>query len=202
MDHTDAFRLWTPDRRDFALPTAPIEQGVPPLHPDHGVPPVDPDEEPCPIDPREARRRPHPPCPTLRGSDAAPARRRRRSRGEGGSTMSNKRKRTKFVVARLSPDEHAAITALADKRGMSPGALIRQTLLNVPPGPNIRRPSIDTKLLAKTLAELGKIGSNVNQIAYRYNVSDRPARRHRGRPRCRPSRTAGMAHRPDAVPGL
>ena len=55
---------------------------------------------------------------------------------------------------------------------MSPGALIRQTLLNVPPGPNVRRPSIDTKLLAKTLAELGKIGSNINQIAYRYNVSD------------------------------
>lgn len=86
--------------------------------------------------------------------------------------MSNKRKRTKLVVARLSPDEHAAITTLADKRGMSPGALIRQTLLNVPPGPNVRRPSIDAKLLAKTLAELGKIGSNINQIAYRYNVSD------------------------------
>lgn len=86
--------------------------------------------------------------------------------------MSNKRKRTKFVVARLSPDEHAAVAALADKRGMSPGALIRQTLLNVPPGPNVRRPSIDVKLLAKTLAELGKIGSNINQIAYRYNVSD------------------------------
>ena len=40
---------------DFALPTALIEQGVPPLHPDHGVPPVDPDEGPCPIDPRDGR---------------------------------------------------------------------------------------------------------------------------------------------------
>ena len=53
---------------------------------------------------------------------------------------------------------------------MSPGALIRQTLLNVPPGPSVRRPTADTKLLAKVLAELGKIGSNINQIAYHLNA--------------------------------
>lgn len=83
---------------------------------------------------------------------------------------SQKRKRTKFVIARLSDQEHAAIIELADKRGMSPGALIRQTLLGVPPGPNTRRPTVDTKLLAQVLAELGKIGSNINQIAYHLNA--------------------------------
>lgn len=88
------------------------------------------------------------------------------TKGKGSS----KRQRTKFVIARLTPDEHAAITTLADKRGMSPGALIRQTLLKVPPGPNVRRPTADTKLLAKALAELGKIGSNINQIAYHLNA--------------------------------
>lgn len=92
---------------------------------------------------------------------------------------SSKRQRTKFVIARLTPDEHSAITALADKRGMSPGALVRQTLLNVPPGPNVRRPTVDTKLLAKTLAELGKIGSNINQIAYHLNAG-RPGDRIEG----------------------
>ena len=33
-----------------------------------------------------------------------------------------------------------------------------------------RRPSVDTVLLAKVLAELGKIGSNINQIAYHLNA--------------------------------
>ena len=84
--------------------------------------------------------------------------------------MSNKRQRTKFLTARLTPAEHATIAQLADRRGLSPGALVRQTLLNVPPGPSVRRPTADTKLLAKVLAELGKIGSNINQIAYHLNA--------------------------------
>ena len=84
--------------------------------------------------------------------------------------MSNKRRRTKFVIARLSDEEHAAITVLAEKRGLSPGALIRLTLLNVAPTPGVRRPTVDTKLLAQVLAELGKIGSNINQIAYHLNA--------------------------------
>jgi Bacterial mobilisation protein (MobC) len=88
----------------------------------------------------------------------------------GAANMSNKRIRTKFVIARLTEQEHAAITEIADKHGLSPGALIRQTLLNVPPGRGVRRPSVDTKLLAQVLAELGKIGSNINQIAYHLNA--------------------------------
>jgi hypothetical protein len=84
--------------------------------------------------------------------------------------MSNKRRRTKFVIARLNDEEHAAIAAIADKRGLSPGALIRLTLLNVPPTPGVRRPTADVKLLAQVLAELGKIGSNINQIAYHLNA--------------------------------
>jgi hypothetical protein len=93
--------------------------------------------------------------------------------------MSNKRIRTKFVIARLSPHEHAAIMALAGKRGMSPGALIRQTLLNVPPGPNTRRPTVDEKLLSQLIAELGKVGSNLNQIA-KHLSAGRPGDRVQG----------------------
>ena len=32
--------------------------------------------------------------------------------------------------------------------------------------------AVELQLLAKVLAELGKIGSNINQIAYRYNISE------------------------------
>jgi hypothetical protein len=93
--------------------------------------------------------------------------------------MSDKRQRTKIVPVRVSPAEHAAITSLAEKRGLSPGAIIRQTLLDVPPGPTVRRPTTDTKLLAQVLAEIGKIGSNINQIAYHLNAG-RPGDRIEG----------------------
>lgn len=86
----------------------------------------------------------------------------------GGSST---RRRTKFVIARLTDEEHAAITELADKRGLSAGAFVRETLLNVPPGRNVfRRPTAETKLLARVLAELGKIGSDIKQIAYHLNA--------------------------------
>ena len=98
-----------------------------------------------------------------KGGDGAPG----ETHMSGGS---NKRKRTKFVIARLSDEEHAAISALADKSGLSPGAMVRQTLLHIAPHTSMRRPSVDTKLLAKVLAELGKIGSNINQIAYHLNA--------------------------------
>jgi hypothetical protein len=84
---------------------------------------------------------------------------------------SSKRRRTKFVIARLSDEEHAAITALAEGSGLSAGAFIRETLLNVPPGRNIfRRPTAETKLLARVLAELGEIRSTIEQIADHQNA--------------------------------
>ena len=48
-------------------------------------------------------------------------------------------------------------------------AMCLAVLLDVPL-PARRRPSVDTILLAKVLAELGKIGSNINQIAYHLNA--------------------------------
>ena len=42
-------------------------------------------------------------------------------------------------------------------------------LLDVPL-PKRRRPTVNTKLLGRVLAELGKIGSNINQIAYHLNA--------------------------------
>jgi len=83
---------------------------------------------------------------------------------------SNKRKRSKFVIARLSDEEFAAISTLADRAGLSPGALVRQTLLNVAPTSQMRRITVERVLLARVLAELGKIGSNINQIAYHLNA--------------------------------
>lgn len=93
--------------------------------------------------------------------------------------MSNKRVRTLFIGARVSPAEHATITSIADCHGMSPGALFRQTILGIPPPPGRRRPTVNTKLMLQALAQIGKIGSNINQIAYHLNAG-RPGDRIEG----------------------
>ena len=93
------------------------------------------------------------------------------------SKGSNKRKRTKFVIARLTPG--GTRRHHGDRRQARHLArrLIRQTLLDVAARrPASAAPPPTSKLLAKVLAELGKIGSNINQIAYHLNAG-RPGRR-------------------------
>ena len=56
--------------------------------------------------------------------------------------------------------------------GLSIGAYLR-TLAFGKPGPRaVRRPPIERKELARLLGHLGKIGSNINQIAHRYNITE------------------------------
>jgi Mobilization protein NikA len=86
---------------------------------------------------------------------------------KGGS---EKRRRAKIIRIRVDEKEAAAVRELADKRGLSTGALLRQTLLNIPPGPAVRRPSADAKALGLVLGALGKIGSNLNQLVHYANM--------------------------------
>jgi Mobilization protein NikA len=106
------------------------------------------------------------------------------------SKGSDKRRRTKIIRIRVDEKEHAAINKLADQHGLPPPALLRQTLLNVPPPARARRPSADVKAVAQllgtlgrtadairaSLAELGKVNSNVNQIARSLNAGRPPER--------------------------
>lgn len=84
---------------------------------------------------------------------------------------SNKRQRRITLAGRFNDQEAAAVRAMADKRGQSISTLLRTTLLGIPPPlRSVRRPNVDTQAVAKLLAELGKIGSNVNQIAKHLNA--------------------------------
>ena len=48
---------------------------------------------------------------------------------------------------------------------------MRSTLLGItPPARSVHRPAVETQAVVKLLAELGKIGSNVNQIAKHLNA--------------------------------
>lgn len=86
-----------------------------------------------------------------------------------GRSGSQKRRTTARIAVNCTPAQKAEILKKIDATGLSPSAMCLAVLLDVPL-PVRRRPSVDTQLLAKVLAELGKIGSNINQIAYHLNA--------------------------------
>ena len=77
--------------------------------------------------------------------------------------------RTRFIGVRCTAEEHATITEAAAKAGLSVGAYVRTLALGSPGPRAVRRPPIERRELARLLGWLGKLGSNVNQLAYGYN---------------------------------
>jgi hypothetical protein len=80
--------------------------------------------------------------------------------------------RSARIDLRVTPAQRDAMHAAARDAGLSVAALIcRQTLGNE--GPRTRRkPTVDVVVLAQLLAQIGRIGSNLNQIAHRLNEYD------------------------------
>jgi hypothetical protein len=93
--------------------------------------------------------------------------------------MSNKRQRTEIIPVRVTRDEKIKLRTVADRRGLSASAIVREVLFGIPAGPGVRRPTVDVKLMVQALAQIGKIGSNINQIAYHLNAG-RPGDRIEG----------------------
>ena len=85
--------------------------------------------------------------------------------------------RGKFVAVRCSAAEYAAINAAAAQAGHSIGAYLRMAALGSAGPRAVRRPPVEKEALARLLGEIGKLGSNVNQIARAVNTTgDLPAR--------------------------
>jgi hypothetical protein len=74
-----------------------------------------------------------------------------------------------FIAVRCTAQERAAITEAAAKSGLAVGAYLRATALGSPGPRAVRRPPIERTELARLLGHLGKVGSNINQLAYGYN---------------------------------
>jgi len=83
---------------------------------------------------------------------------------------SNKRKRHYTLSARFDADEAKRVRSNAAKAGVAVAAMIRQAVLGLPPPRAARRPSVDHQAVGRLLGELGKIGSNLNQIAKHANA--------------------------------
>src|ERR1017187_4665999 len=105
------------------------------------------------------------------------------------SSGSQKRKVTARIAVNCTPAQKAAIMEKSDATGLSPSAMCLAVLLDAPL-PKRRRPSIHDKAMTAylaanarlsdavraSLAELGKVNSNVNQIAYMLNANTAPER--------------------------
>ena len=86
---------------------------------------------------------------------------------------SQNRQRKRHVKIHLNEVEYEAVADQANRSGLSLSSLARAALLgaNVPV---TRRPPVEKALLAQALGQLGKIGSNMNQIAHRSNLGREP----------------------------
>jgi uncharacterized protein (DUF1778 family) len=83
---------------------------------------------------------------------------------------SEKRQRQKALRVRLTDAERAALDEAAEQAGLSLASYARQALLGAPPPRQARRPPVAKAELARVLAQLGKVGSNLNQLAHAANV--------------------------------
>ena len=72
---------------------------------------------------------------------------------------------------RLTPEERADLARRAEKAGLSLGGYFRAAVLDAPVP---QRHWADAAELARLFAAIGKIGSNVNQLAYVANTGGWP----------------------------
>ncbi len=86
------------------------------------------------------------------------------------SSGSEKRARTSHLTIRLTPDERTTIDDAADRAGLTTGSYARQAVMCAPVPRQVRRPPVERKELARLLGEVGKIGSNLNQLARATNA--------------------------------
>jgi hypothetical protein len=83
---------------------------------------------------------------------------------------SQRRQRSRQIKTPCTPDEFAAIVAKANDAGMSRAAWSRTLLLGEAGPRSQRRVPSDAQSLRQILGHLGRIGNNINQIAYHLNT--------------------------------
>lgn len=101
-------------------------------------------------------------------SDASGAPAKRRAKMPP-ARMRVKDARGRFIAVRCSDAEHASIAEKAAQTGLSIGAFLRSLALGDAGPRAVRRPPVERKELARLLGHLGKVGSNINQLAHAFN---------------------------------
>ncbi len=85
-----------------------------------------------------------------------------------------RRERPPPLSIRLPPEERAELESRADRAGLSVGGYFRAAVLGAPLPRVARRAPVDRRELAMLLGAVGRIGSNVNQLARVANAGGWP----------------------------
>jgi hypothetical protein len=91
------------------------------------------------------------------------------------SSGSETRKRQQIVRVRCTADEAAQLAAVARSQGKTISSCVRDTMIagaRPAPKPRRRTPAADERELARVLGQLGKWGSNLNQLAHQANMDE------------------------------
>lgn len=100
------------------------------------------------------------------------------NREKKGVSGSQKRQRMKGVRAAVTEAEYDALQERARNAGLSTAAYLRACALG-DKGPRAKpAPPVNRALLGLTLAELKRVGNNLNQIAHHLNAGGHPENRH------------------------
>ena len=78
--------------------------------------------------------------------------------------------RVRTVALRVSPQEFAVIEANARDAGLSISSYLRKRAIGTAGPRSRRKPTIDAELMAYAVAQLNRVGSNLNQIARSLNL--------------------------------
>ena len=83
---------------------------------------------------------------------------------------SENRKRSTPVTRRYDDDELQELDQAASLAGLTRAGFQRTQSLLAPKTRSTRRPPIEKEALARLLGHLGKVGSNLNQVAHAANI--------------------------------
>jgi len=70
---------------------------------------------------------------------------------------------------KVKPDERKRIVADAKLAGMTMGSYIRSKLLEAPETKTVYRRTMTKRLITKLIGDIGRVGNNMNQIAFKMN---------------------------------
>jgi len=94
---------------------------------------------------------------------ASPLKRRAPARGRDGG-------RSKVFYFRVSENEHAELIEAAGRAGLAPGSYARAKVFGGSPPRAVRVLPIEREALAVLLAQIGRLGGNLNQLARARNA--------------------------------
>ncbi len=85
---------------------------------------------------------------------------------------SKKQPKNRIANFRVTPDEYLQIETNAERKALTFGSYLRTCALETPTTRTMRRPVVEKIILSKLVAELGRSGSNLNQIARAMNSGE------------------------------